>query len=517
MMLLRRYRLLIAACAFAGAVLFLCAFALSRMNTADAIISHYGSNVLRLAYSIGKESTDTLVALNSETAEACTATDLAMLRTVAFQAEYLKDVGRISAGNLLCTALWGRLDQPVPLPSPDHIAPESHIELWHEKSGILPAGLAVDIAASGNSAVFTAPNAFSSVEELPSGLSVVVLTRDGSHIFQRFGKADDLAVDHDKNSGLLDLGRDRFFYNCSPIDICAIARSRLDGFYGASTVEVLGVGLAGILAGGWFGLAIAYLEYGRSSVQKRLNRAIREDRLIILFQPIVQSRTRRLVGTEALVRLIDIDGALISPYHFIELAESLGLSYQITRSVTKKALAAMKPYLQADRDLYVSINVTADDFFQQDFLEFMQMQAARHSVLPGQIALELTERSTASHEHLAIRMQEVRQAGFQIFIDDFGTGYSSLSYIANLPISGIKIDQSLVQMAMHNDAGMSVVDKIFELAHALDVKLICEGLERQDEADRLSAAHPELVAQGWLYGKPMPVEGLNSYLRQTTA
>ncbi|TPW28864.1 EAL domain-containing protein [Martelella alba] len=514
MTLFWRYRLLIGACALGGAILFLCAFALSQIYAAETTVRHYGSFVLRQAYSVGKESSDTLTLLNQKTGEICSDADLTALRKVAFAAEYLKDVGRVSAGRLVCTAIWGRLNEPALLPPPDHIAAETHTALWREKAGILPGGLAVDIAAFEDSAVITAPNAFNAVSDLPAGLGIVVLTRDGSHIFRRFGETKDMGADLAINPGLVNLDRNRFFYSCSPLDICVVARLRLEGFYGAATSKSLGVALAGILTGAWLGLVIAYVDNGRSSIEKRLKRAIREDRLAVLFQPILHHQAKRLVGAEALVRLVDVDGRLISPFHFIELAETLGLSYQITQSVTKKALTEMKPYLQADRRLYVSINVTADDFLQPDFLDFMQKQAARHSVLPEQIALELTERSTASHEHLARRMQEVRQAGFQIFIDDFGTGYSSLSYIANLPISGIKVDQSLVQMATRTDIGMSVVDKIFELAHTLDVKLICEGVERQDEANRLSAAHPELIIQGWLYGKPMPIEKLKAYIHQ---
>eukprot|EP01013_Petalomonas_cantuscygni_P028477 TRINITY_DN5238_c0_g1_i1.p1 TRINITY_DN5238_c0_g1~~TRINITY_DN5238_c0_g1_i1.p1 ORF type:complete len:152 (-),score=26.72 TRINITY_DN5238_c0_g1_i1:310-741(-) len=128
------------------------------------------------------------------------------------------------------------------------------------------------------------------------------------------------------------------------------------------------------------------------------------------------------------------------------------------------------------------------------------------NISPKHIALELTERHTADQTVLAQMLDPFRRSGFQILIDDFGTGYSSLSYLERLPVSGIKIDRMFVQALGHGSIGTMVVKQIIDLATALDICLICEGIETQEQADILMGQSRNLAAQGWLFGKPVSAE-----------
>jgi len=141
-----------------------------------------------------------------------------------------------------------------------------------------------------------------------------------------------------------------------------------------------------------------------------------------------------------------------------------------------------------------------------EFRPFLEAEADELGIDRRQIALELTERETADHQVLAEVLGEYRRSGFQILIDDFGTGYSSLAYIERLPISGIKVDKMFVQGLGRSPIGSEVVKEVIVLAAALDVRLICEGVETRAQADILGAMRSGLSAQGWLYGKAVELD-----------
>ena len=164
----------------------------------------------------------------------------------------------------------------------------------------------------------------------------------------------------------------------------------------------------------------------------------------------------------------------------------------------------MAAHFAADPNFYVSINVASEDILSLEFLDFLETETRSHGLSAGQVALELTERSTASEDSLTQAMAAFSRRGYRILIDDFGTGYSNLAYIARMPIAGIKIDRMFTQALDQQAIGALIVSKVCELAAGLKVDLICEGVETEDQAARLAVMYPGMCVQGFLYGRPMP-------------
>ncbi len=474
-------------------------------HTADEYVDYYGADVFRNSVSVATTGLSVLGTLDRSDEEPCSANDIAAMRNIVFEIPFLADVGRLQDGKLVCTGIWGALATPVAMPPSSRVDDLSSAILWKDTNGVLPAGLRADMASIGNSVVMTEPSAFARYEYPETRLAALVLTHDASYVFQAFGETDGLSPLLGQTSNWYQLSRRRVYSRCSDtVDICVVATYDAPPMFRAAPLAFLLVLFGGIAAGGSVGVWHARLYRESRSWRYKLKRALDEDRLIVHYQPIVRLTDNRLCGAEALVRLVDFDGAIIPPDVFIRTAEACGFIRQITRTVTRQALGDMAAHLSADPDFYVSINVSADDIVAPDFLVFLRCETETRGIASTQVALELTERSTASHDRLTEAMTALSKRGYKILIDDFGTGYSNLAYIARMPIAGIKIDRMFTQALDQQAIGSVIVSKVCELAAALEVTLICEGVETKGQADSLLAIYPEARAQGFLISRPMP-------------
>lgn len=230
---------------------------------------------------------------------------------------------------------------------------------------------------------------------------------------------------------------------------------------------------------------------------------IRQRQFAAWFQPLVDLRTGRCVGAEALVRWTLADGTVVAPDTFISMAESLGLIQPITDLVIQSVFSGAGPLLARRRDLHISINVTRDDLVSSRFLHTLKACSARFDVRADQIWFECIERAFIDAQLLGPVLQSYRDAGHKVFIDDFGTGYSSLAYLHALPVDGIKIDQSFVNALTSGSEVNAIVPHIIGIAHELKLAMVAEGVESEAQAVYLRE-HGVEFAQGWLYAKAMP-------------
>ncbi|WP_322052728.1 EAL domain-containing protein [Paraburkholderia bannensis] len=230
---------------------------------------------------------------------------------------------------------------------------------------------------------------------------------------------------------------------------------------------------------------------------------IRRRQFAAWFQPLVDVRTGRCVGAEALVRWTLADGAVIAPDTFIPMAESLGLIQPITDLVIQSVFAGAGTLLAQRRDLHISINVTRDDLASSRFLHTLKACFANHDVRAEQIWFECIERAFIDAQRLGPVLQGYRDSGHKVFIDDFGTGYSSLAYLHSLPVDGIKIDKSFINALTSGSEMNAIVPHIIGIAHELKLAMVAEGVEVEAQAEYLRE-HGVQFAQGWLYAKAMP-------------
>jgi len=240
----------------------------------------------------------------------------------------------------------------------------------------------------------------------------------------------------------------------------------------------------------------------RQSLGGELHGALRRGELRVLYQPIFDLNTRLCVGAEALVRWRRPDGTLTSPDLFIPLAENTGQIRQITDFVLQQLLEQLGPLLRANPQLYVSVNLAACDVMAPRIGRVTAKLLALHKVSARQIAFEVTERGLIDVVVARNHLQMLRDRGHQVLIDDFGTGYCSLAYLQTLPVDCLKIDKAFIDALGHDAASSGVAPHIIRMAHALQLRVIAEGIEFESQA-LLLMSEGVLYGQGWLFARPL--------------
>ena len=249
----------------------------------------------------------------------------------------------------------------------------------------------------------------------------------------------------------------------------------------------------------------------------RLEEAIRNDRLELVYQPKVDLHNARLSGAEALLRWHDQELGWVSPAEFIPLAEERGLILMVGDLVLEKACRQLKAWKQQGKTLNsrLAINVSpaqmADPRFAQRAITITEDAGG----LPGEIEFEITESAMMHEPELALFNAHVlREAGFILSIDDFGTGYSSLTRLHTFPVRKLKIDISFIQDMLINPGHRTIVTAVIGMASALGLETVAEGVETPAQAAHLRHLACN-TAQGYLFSKPLsPSEFALAWLQE---
>jgi EAL domain-containing protein (putative c-di-GMP-specific phosphodiesterase class I) len=214
---------------------------------------------------------------------------------------------------------------------------------------------------------------------------------------------------------------------------------------------------------------------------------------------------RRLMGGELLLRWRNTDDSWISPAVFIPLAEETGLIHKFGDFVLRQACSVLHG-LPPNVDLTLSVNVSAVQFMAADFVGRVTAILSEFAVEPRMLILEVTE-SLLIHDADAGRqkMQELSCLGLSFSIDDFGTGYSSLAYLKNLPIAELKIDQSFVRGLATDGGDVAIVKAVLAMAKYLNLRVVAEGVERDEQFDFLVTNGCQLL-QGFLLARPVALD-----------
>ncbi|MCX7096655.1 MAG: PAS domain S-box protein [Methylococcales bacterium] len=251
----------------------------------------------------------------------------------------------------------------------------------------------------------------------------------------------------------------------------------------------------------------------RALLENDLRRVIDMQELQLHYQVQVDSADEP-VGAEALVRWHNPERGLVSPAHFISLAEETGLILPIGQWVLETACAQLKAWEANELtcNLMLSVNVSAKQFRQTGFVLQLLALIKRHGINPKRLKLELTE-SMLLHdiEETISAMKVLGEIGVQFSLDDFGTGYSSLQYLKRLPLFQLKIDQSFVRDIAFDLHDRSIVTTIIAMAKSLDLEVIAEGVETQEQR-RILLLKGCTHFQGYLFGKPMPIDEFEKML-----
>ena len=243
-------------------------------------------------------------------------------------------------------------------------------------------------------------------------------------------------------------------------------------------------------------------------LEASLSRAIRNDEMMLGYQPKVDLRTGKVVGAEALVRWRHPEQGMISPDEFIPVAEETGLIVPLGEWVIAEACSTLKTLraLGID-DFVISVNLSARQLRQRQFARHLAEVLKRHGVDPHMLELEVTESQLMDRPAEATEaLAELKTLGVRLSIDDFGTGYSSLSRLQKFPVDFIKIDRSFLGGGLHD--GHAVITRaIIALGHNLKMKVIAEGVETFEQLAFLRAHHCDQM-QGYYFSAALSQEKL---------
>lgn len=223
-------------------------------------------------------------------------------------------------------------------------------------------------------------------------------------------------------------------------------------------------------------------------------------------QPRVDLASGRTTGVEALVRWQHPERGLLPPAEFIEVAEESGLVRELGAWVLEAAVAQAAAWNASGRSLEVSVNVSARQLADPDLPSTVATALARHGVPASQLVLEITETALMLDPvAAATTLRRLADLGTRIAVDDFGTGYASLTYLRRFPVHELKVDKSFVDGVARDSGDRAIVATCLQLAHALGLTSVAEGVETREQRDALAELGCHVV-QGYLFGRPVPAE-----------
>jgi len=236
-----------------------------------------------------------------------------------------------------------------------------------------------------------------------------------------------------------------------------------------------------------------------------LKNALKNNELILYFQPKIDIVNNKIYGAEGLIRWNHPKKGVLTPYHFIPFAEKSGLITKIDEYVLKLAFKTLKKW-QTDENLKylnLAINISANKFKEEDFVENLKNLLEKYKINPSNLEIEITETLSMDNiEYTIFVLRKLKSLGFKIALDDFGTGYSSLNYLKKIPFDTLKVDQSFVMDLENDKDDLVITEMIVQIAKVLNKTTVAEGVENEKILDIVKGLGCNLI-QGYYFAKPM--------------
>ncbi len=349
--------------------------------------------------------------------------------------------------------------------------------LQHRQAGLWVEGLR--LTAQPADAVLPEPSS------VPIGLT---LDREGGRAISRFSR-----------TGVL------------PIEVVAI--EPLESFFGryAATLA-MGTAVGLLLLGAWLYALMRYTRH-RLSMGTLLRQALARGRIVAHYQPVVELKSGRCVGAEALARWTMEGGDIIRPDTFIPVAEREGLITDLTLAMLAAPLRDLRTLLVDGAPIAININLSPEDLKSDRFAHALQAALAESGVANAAIKLEITERALVNTDSARNMIHHLRERGHEVAVDDFGTGFSSLSYLSSFELDVLKIDKSFVDAIGTGAATSHVIVHVIEMAQSLGLRTVAEGVETEEQRQWL-IEHGVDFGQGYLYSVPLTAEAFVEFVRK---
>jgi sensor c-di-GMP phosphodiesterase-like protein len=514
----RRRRLAITVLALAGATLgAVGGYWLGRvtqLQAAETGLSEYADDLVAHSEEYSRELDSIWKTFNPSKFPFCSAQEIAEMQSLSFRSTQVKEIGRTHDGKLYCSAFLGRLDPALPEP-PLTLSLANGINIYSDVKLKFVAGSTGTILEHGDTDVVLSPTAFSQWSRPHTRFTVLMVNRGTNKSVAIAGDKLDARQEWVSGQGLISTAAALYDSRCSAgATLCVVTAETIQDVMARSGRFLVEYTILGAIAGFALFLAIGQSWLKHEGIARQLRRALRKDELHLVYQPILQLPCGSCAGAEALARWRDEDGNMVAPDVFIRVAEDGGFIAEITRFVVRCAIDEVGEILRQHPELVLSINIAPSELEDDGLLWLLEEHVRQAGIQPGQIALELTERSTADMSVLREAILRLHHEGYQVHIDDFGTGFSSLAYLHELAVDAIKIDRAFTRTIGTQAVTASILPQILSLAESLGAEVIVEGVETAEQADYLTATGISMKAQGWYFGKPVIATDLPKYREQ---
>ncbi len=251
----------------------------------------------------------------------------------------------------------------------------------------------------------------------------------------------------------------------------------------------------------------------RIELENKLRHAIKHNEFELYYQPQIHTVTHQIIGMETLIRWNQPDIGMVSPAEFIPLAEETGLIVTIGEWVLRTACKQAKAWQDNGfPSLMLSVNLSSHQFRKKEFMQILHSALHDSGLAAKHLQLELTERIIMHEDDFTIsRLQRIHDLGIHLSIDDFGTGYSSMSYLKRFPLNELKIDKSFVDDVCSDEDDGVIVAAMINLAHALNLRVIAEGVEDESQLHWLAENDCDAI-QGYYFSRPLPASEFETFM-----
>jgi sensor c-di-GMP phosphodiesterase-like protein len=467
----------------------------------------YARDVLRRSEDTGRQIADAfrLLATTSDRPP-CSQARRQVLQRIDAVSSYIQFVGRLDRGRIVC-ASYGEFEVPLELGKPDLISANG-FAIWLD----IQFRFAADkrFIGIGNDKFVAVIHKSLPVDTTVAeqNVSLAIISLAGQRTMSTRGrflpgwmpKPDELPPGAQRTRLI---GRNVVSQVRShDFDLAAVAALNEEDYGRELALFAKILVPIGLLMGMLLAYAVTRVAKGQMSLPAVIRSGLRNREFFVVFQPVVRLQDRTWVGAEALIRWKRPDGQVIGPDLFIPAAEETGLIHAITAEVLRLVEPTLAALARRDDDVFLSINLSRQDLHEAGMEAMLHDLIARSGARPAQLHLEITERGLTDTDDARLLIDRVRAQGLCVAVDDFGTGYSSLSELGRLNLDTIKIDKAFVDTIDGATVTSQVASHIVEMAHALSLGMIAEGIEREAQAQILESWRVQF-GQGYLFARPM--------------
>jgi diguanylate cyclase (GGDEF)-like protein/PAS domain S-box-containing protein len=255
----------------------------------------------------------------------------------------------------------------------------------------------------------------------------------------------------------------------------------------------------------------------RLIIESKLRRALDNNEFEVHYQPKLSLATGKIVGFEGLLRWFDAELGMVMPADFISIAEETGLIVPIGEWVLREACRQSNQWRDQGIDVPIAVNFSPEQFRHDDIPATVRRVLGEEGTPASSIGVEITESVVLHDAERAVgQLEQLREMGLEIALDDFGTGYSSLSYLRTLPVDEVKIDRSFISEISNHEHGSELTASIIQMAQALGLRVIAEGVETEAQRDLLASWGCDQI-QGYWYSKPIPADAAARLWRENAS